>query len=162
MMKQTACILLVFGIVACFGCKRSTTLTGPKGEKVTVTRDGAKVEGTAKGPHGEEVRWAAGEGGVALPDDFPKDVAIYPDAKPLASTSDKKHISVTLKTADPSEKVAAFYKDRLKADGWEIEQTMNMGAISMVHAAKGGRKATVSVNNDSDQTIVTIVVESET
>jgi hypothetical protein len=160
-MKRICCVVLVLMVGASAGCKRSTTVTGPKGEKVTVTQKGAAIEGTATGPGGEKVRWSSGEGGVALPDDFPKDVAVYPKATVVTSTSVKKQMTATLKTADPAEKATAFYKDKLKENGWTIESTMNIGNMSMLHGVKAGRKVTVSVTKDSDQTMIVLAVDNE-
>ena len=119
------------------GCGRSTTVVGPHGERVTVKQKGDGVDVTFKDKHGKEGHVAAGEKGVALPDDFPKDVAVYPKATVVTSMTMEKTMHVSLKTADSAEKVAAFYKKKLDEDGWKINTNVNTEQMRMLQASKG-------------------------
>ena len=154
--------LLLGALALNVGCRRSRTFTGPEGEKTTVTQKGDSVDVTFKGKEGEEVQVSGGGSGVALPDGFPKDVAIYPKATVFASTKDKKGaMSVVLKIADPAQKVGAFYQEKLKESGWGIENTVNLGNMTMLECTKDGRKLAVSINKDSEQTMATLVLQKE-
>ncbi len=132
-------LLLLATVVVWAGCRRSQTYTSPGGEKTTVTQKNGSLEITSKGKDGQEMR--VGED-VALPDGFPKDVAVYPKLTVFALTKDKNGaMSVILKIADPVQQVEAFYKEKLKADGWEIENTMSVGNITMLEVRQGRTQA---------------------
>jgi hypothetical protein len=151
--------LLLVAMALYAGCRRTTTVTDSEGHKATVTQKGNSVEITSKGKDGQEVR--LGEG-VALPEDFPKDVAIYPKATVFMSSKEKKGtMSVMLKIANPAQSVATFYQEKLKENGWDIENTTNVGNLTMLQAVKEGRKLAVSVNKDASETMVTLVLEKE-
>lgn len=124
-----------------------------------MTQKGNSAEVTFKGKDGQEARM--GEG-VALPEGFPKDVAIYPKATIFVASKDKQGaMTVVLKVADATQQVTTFYKEKLKENGWEIENEMNMGTTMMLQGAKEGRKLVVSINKDSEQTVVSLMLKKE-
>jgi len=154
-MKALSVFLLAMWGAACLGCGRSTSYTSPEGDKTTVTQKGENVELTFEGKEGQRTKIGAS---VPLPEDFPKDVAIYPKATVFASTKDKTGtMSVVLKITEAAGKVGPFYQDKLKEAGWEIEQTMNMPTGMMLQASKEGRQLHVVVaEGDSGETIVNL------
>jgi hypothetical protein len=157
--RSARCIgigLLLLAAVLPSGCKRSTTIVGPKGEKVTMTKDGGEV--SFKGQNGEEVHFAGGKKDVALPADFPSDVAIYPKATVALSSTADQGMTVMLHTADSAEKAKTFYDEKLKKDGWKIENTLNTPAGAMMVGSKDGRTLTVLVASDSDKTSIHLTV----
>ncbi len=146
-----ALLLLSFG----GGCKRSTTVRGPEGERATFTQKGEGMDVSVEGKDGKKAHLKTGEN-VPLPEDFPKDVAIYPKAAVVMSMTGDKGKQVTLKTADSVQKVEAFYKERLKADGWEIKGSMNMPQLTMLSGLKEYHTLTISITSDSGETMITI------
>ncbi len=152
--------LLVLALSA--GCGRSTTAIGPNGDKVTMKQKGDSVDVTFKDKQGKEGRVATGEKSVALPDDFPKDVAIYPKATVFMSTTIETAMHIGLKTADPAEKVLAFYKKKLDENGWKIGTNVNNNEVlTVLYGRKPHRALTVVVSTGSDQTAITLTVASE-
>jgi hypothetical protein len=137
--------LLLFAVVFQPGCRRSTTV-GPKGEKVTVTKGAEGAEVAFKGINGEDVRSSTSKRGVALPADFPTDIAIYPKATPMTVAIVGKETTVILTTPDSREKVVAFYKDKMKQNGWKSQSSTDMPQISMFQSAKAGRTWTVLIS----------------
>lgn len=96
------------------------------------------------------------------PREFPKDVAIYPKSTVFASTKDKKGaMSVILKIAAPVAQVATFYEEQLKKSGWDIENTVNVGDMTMLQCGKEGRKLVVNVNKDAEGSMATLVLEQK-
>ena len=122
-MKRVGTILLLVAVCSLAGCRKSITYTDKDGSKHTVTQSGKGSQFTFEGKQGKVQ--VLGEGGLALPEGFPKDVPIYPGSTVSVSAAVQDGMHVSLKTADASTKVAAFYKEKLKADGWQIESTMN-------------------------------------
>ena len=140
-MKRTIVLgmVLVMGLVC--GCGKSEIVTAPDATKAALPKSGknveTKVEGQGGGilglaaqgrppqtvtmavevPGGGTVQIAGGEAGVALPEGFPKDAPVYPGAKVLNTTKNADGMFVVLQTTDAKDKVSAFYKEKLKANG---------------------------------------------
>ena len=151
--------MLLLALALQAGCGRSRTYTDSEGQTTTVTQKGKSTEMTFKGKDGAEAH--VGQG-VALPDDFPKDVAIYPKANVFASTKDKNGTtSVVLEITDSAAQVMAFYKEKLKENGWSIENEMNMAGTAMVEGAKDGRKLMMTASGGSGKTMATLVLEKK-
>ena len=66
-----------------------------------------------------------------------------------------------LKTPDSLQKAEAFYKDKMKEDGWKIENTMNMPQQTMLLGKKKDRSLSVMIVKESDATNVTLTVEKQ-
>jgi hypothetical protein len=153
--------LLLAALAMSAGCGRSRTYTDSEGQKTTVTQKGQDTEITFKGKDGQEAHFGGGAS-VPLPDGFPKDVAVYPKSTVFTTAKDKGGtMSVILKTADPAQQVMKFYEEKLKENGWETENTMNLGGTMMLQVSKEGRKLSMTANKDSEQTMVTLVLEKE-
>jgi len=131
------------------------------GRPTTVNQKGDGVDVTFKGKHGEKTHVPNVEKGVALPDGFPKDVAIYPQATVVTSMTMEKTMHVSLKTADSAEKVAAFYKKKLDEDGWKISTNVNTEQMRMLQGAKEGRSLAVLISTESGETAIVLTVASE-
>jgi hypothetical protein len=149
--------LLLLIVLLQAGCKRSTTVVGPDGQKVTVSKNGEDTEVAFKGINGQEVHYAGGKKNVALPADFPADI-VYPKATVALSSTANEVMMVVLKSADPLEKAKTFYDETLKKSGWKIENTLNTPAGTMVQGTKEGRTLTVLISTESDQTSIQLSV----
>jgi hypothetical protein len=141
-------ILLVVMFQA--GCKRSATIVGPKGERVTETKNGEDTELAFKGMNGENIRSSVGKKGVALPLDFPSDVAIYPKATPIMVATKDKETAVLLTTTDSLQKTLTFYKGQLKERGWKIKLSSDAPKVSLLQAEKEGRTLAVLLTETAE------------
>lgn len=108
-------------------------------------------------------------GEAKIPADFPKDVPIYPGAKPggTMSGSDKqngKGYWLVLSTTDDKAKVSAYYAKNLPANGWTADQTVDMGELSIIKATKDTTVTTITVTTDKDkkETIIMLTVTPST
>jgi hypothetical protein len=137
------------------GCKRSTSVVGPESAKGAVPKNYDAEEFAFKGLNGEEVHSAGGEP-VALPADFPADVAIYPEATVTMTATGKKEMSVTLNTIDSIEKVEAFYKKKLKEDGWKLDDAIKQPQF--LQTTKKGRSLSVDIRTQSGKTTVCLTI----
>ena len=136
------------------GCQQSTLPPGPGGEPTKFKEKNGGLEIIHKDSEGKETRVNTGKH-VALPENFPKDVPIYPKSTVDLSVILDKGMEVTWKTADPVQKVEAFYKERLKDGGWELK-SMNMPQLIMIKGLKEYRTVTVSIRADSGKTIIAV------
>lgn len=103
-------------------------------------------------------------GAATIPADFPKEVAIYPGAKPemVAKSLDpkgKQAWSVTMETPDPKEKVAAYYKANMA--GFTQASTMDMGTSNMSVYQSPRYDVTVMVNSEGAKSMVSLTVASK-
>jgi hypothetical protein len=162
-MKRTVVVVLVLALGLGVGCRRSVTVTGKDGSSATITESRGGVEINVRGKDGQTVKIAGGGRSAALPEDFPKDVAIYAGAKPVASVTAGKGMQVTLQTGDAVDKVAAFYKAQLKTDGWEIQGTVDQAEGTMLTCVKESekRQLLVTVAHGDDGTMVSLMVSKD-
>ena len=152
-LQWIACLgLLLLTVVFQTGCKRSTTIVGPKSERVTETKTGEDTELAFKGINGEDIRSSIGKNGVALPSDFPSDVAIYPKATPTMVATKDKETAVLLTTNDSFQKTLTFYKGQLKEKGWKIKLSSDQSKVSFLQAEKEGRGLSVLITETSEGT----------
>lgn len=159
LMNKILAVTVAVVAVATFGCGKSPTYESPDGTvKVSQDGDTAKYEVTTKEG---KTTVAASDAGVAIPTTFPKDVPILKGAVvEMAMTQGKTellHLRVPGNIAD----VTKNYQDKLKAEGWEIESSMNMGETSMLQAKKGNRRCAAVVAKDDTGTMVQLSVTEE-
>jgi len=81
-----------------------------------------------------------------LPTDFPDDVPLYGNARPMASmAAPGRGTIVNLRSSDPPADVFAWYQEQYLAQGWEIEHAKQEHARSTVVARKGNRVSSVVI-----------------
>ena len=158
-----------------FGCGRGSTYNTPDGEvkvdkskdQITVKTKDGEVKVNQKGDEATyeaktkdgTVKFSTATSGVALPDNFPKDIPIYKGAKVQMASSQPKVSMVQLLVDAAAPDAAKYYQDELKAQGWEIESTTNMGDSSMVVAKKENRSCSVMAMKQDNGSLVQIAVE---
>jgi hypothetical protein len=155
--------VLVFTLVMVagvgFGCGKSQTYESRDGTvKVRQQGDAGAIEvTTADG----KATLAAGDAGVAIPETFPKDVPVLDGAVPQMSMTQGKSQVLQFRVPGSVGEVMKQYEVKLKAEGWEIATSMNMGDSSMVHAKKGKRECAATVLKDDNGTMVSLSVTEE-
>jgi hypothetical protein len=96
---------------------------------------------------GEEFTAQIG-GEVTLPGIFPEDLPLYPNAVPFsAMETGGGSAFVNLDSASRAPDVYEFYKEKLPASGWTIENEVNLGGQRVLTAVKGDRKAVVQIES---------------
>jgi hypothetical protein len=158
-MCKRVTIALAVSAAILAGCGKSSTYKTKDGELTVNKKDGqVNFEGTSKDG---KVSVSVNQGGVALPEGFPKDVPIYKGGVvQVASTQDKMmmvHLSLTASV----EEALKYYQEQLKEQGWEIKSTMNMGEGSMLQAKKGERQCSAVIMKDSKGTMVQLTLTQE-
>jgi hypothetical protein len=154
-MKKIAILAAI--LVAAAAC-RKREFVGPNGEKVEYDSSGKNV--TVKSADGSV--YVGGEG-VKLPDDFPKDIPIYPGSKIVSAVSAARtetsgHMA-TFQTSDAPEKIAAFYKSKFSAWQVKMEMASGGGKVLLLQSADGKRSITVVANPSGGLTTVTLTVQ---
>jgi predicted phosphoribosyltransferase len=157
-------VVLALCAVASSGCKRLAERAEEKAiERSTggqVTIDDKKGTLTIVADGGAVTLGAA----ATIPSDFPKEVAVYPGAKPqmVAKSLDpkgKQAWSVTMETPDPRDKVAAYYKANMT--GFTQASSMDMGTSSMSVYQSPKYDVTVVVNSEGTKSMLSLTVASK-
>lgn len=157
-MSQKIVVSLTVLLALSFGCGKSSTYETKDGKVKIEEKSGqATYEVTTKEG---KLKMATGDKGVALPDNFPKDVPLYKGAVVKMAASQGAQLVVHLHVAASIADAAKFYQDQLKSQGWEIGTTMNMGDTSMVTANKAGRQCAVVVAKEDNGALVQLSVSA--
>jgi hypothetical protein len=101
------------------------------------------------------------DGGVDLPDDFPKDVYVLQGASVMATMRDGTDFVLTLQSDQSLDQVRSAYKSKMAAEGWDLKTEMRMGLGDMLAFEKNGRSAGVSLQTNEGKTIVSLSASSK-
>jgi hypothetical protein len=155
-MYKKLAVALTAVVTITFGCGKSDTYKVKDGE-VKVDKNGGQVTFQGKSKDGN-VTVTTGKDGVALPDNFPKDVPIYKGAVVQVASTQGKMMMVQFVVAAPATDTFKYYQDQLKEQGWEINSTVNMGEGSVLAAKKGERECTATVMKEDKGSRVSLTV----
>jgi hypothetical protein len=155
MKRNQIAAICVLAVLAA-GCgKEEQTISTPSGD-VKVSKQGATTTVEVKG--GEKMKITAGDKGVALPATFPADVPMMPGAALKAVMTSGENLIVHYSIGASQAEAMKYYEENLKARGWKIEGTMNMGESAMVQAKKDKRDCIVTVVKESTGTSVQLAL----
>jgi hypothetical protein len=153
-------ILAVLLFTALAGCNRKSIST-PDG-KVTYEDKGKDAGAiTVTGKDGQKVTMDYGSG--KIPDDYPKDIPVYKNAKVIMSqtVSEKNGRNLVLESSDDIAAIAAFYKKEFEAGGWKVEATIATGEMHMLSGAKEKRKLVVQIMASGDKRTISQLAADE-
>jgi len=159
-MKKSGLTLLCALALLASGCGKETTVSTPSGQ-ATVTQKGNVTNIEMKSSKGEKVNVSASDKGVALPENFPNDIPVMPGAVVKMAMASGGNLSVHFSVKASPADAMKFYEDNLKAKGWKIDATMNMGDATMVSAEKEKRKCVLNIAKEDGGAIVQVMVPSE-
>ena len=98
-----------------------------------------------------------------VPSSFPKDVPLYPDAKPMASmVAGSEGTMVTFKTTDSQQSIYEFYQNKLEEQGWKVREGDSFRGQLGLEALKDARKVTVTISGTQGDTRISVIVMDET
>jgi len=115
------------------------------------------------GTSSDGVQYEASIGEFAsIPESFPSDIPVLPNAQPMAALSaGKQGIIVTFKSSEEQSKIQSFYATELSKSGWTIQSENSFNAQLMIEASKGTRKVVVTIAGTSGDSRLSIVVSGE-
>jgi hypothetical protein len=172
MLKRLIVCMTVVAVLGAAGCCRKAPNADEEAAEKIVERairmsSGNKAEVDISG---ETVRIQSEEGDVVmssggnakLPDTFPKDVPVYKGAEIVHTMAQGTGAhSVTMRTGDDMEKVAAYYDSELASKGWKKAQEINMAGRVMRGYEKGGRVVSVMGATADGKTHISLTVASK-
>ncbi|GMR07774.1 MAG: hypothetical protein BMS9Abin26_0778 [Gammaproteobacteria bacterium] len=158
-------ILVVFLTLWLSGCsddaeetlveKQIELATGGKAD-VDISKGQMTITSDSKGG---EVSMSIGEN-VTLPEDFPKDVLVYPGSKLESAVQMPEGFSLGLTSKDNRKNIVDAYQDTMQSNGWKVQTTMVIDTQSIMMYEKDNRVTSILVddgNKDSVRISVTIV-----
>lgn len=96
---------------------------------------------------------------VALPEGFPDDVPVYPQANIVtASQLAGQGFMVQGRSADAIDAIGAFYSSGMTGRGWTQDSAQRTPAMHIAQYSKAGRTASVSLVPDKDGTTIQLTV----
>ncbi len=117
------------------------------GEKVTITSE----DGTISFEEGGE-----------LPDDFPSDLPIYPNAKLTGSwTAEGENangVSTVWETSDSVDKVGDYYKKELPKAGWKLTLTSEVEEATTFAFEKGEMTGFMGIAEEDSTTVISLTL----
>ncbi len=135
---------LLLALAAC-GKNDAKVSQGPGGSVEIKDKDG-------------KVAVVASAKGIALPEDFPKDMPVMKDAVVKMTADAGNSRMVMLSVGAPVADVLAFYQDNLKAQGWKIEATTSTPESALLFVSKAGEKAQVTIAKNDKETTIQLTV----
>ncbi|MCL5269239.1 MAG: hypothetical protein M1457_01470 [bacterium] len=166
MLKKLLCLMVV-SMLAVGGCGKKAeekmmekAIEQDTGDKANVDLSKNKV--TIESKDGGKIEIASGgDTSLKVPDDFPKDVFVYPGAKVEASIKTPDGVQLTLVTSDAMAKVTDAYKAKMKAEGWEEKTAAAMGEMTMLQFEKADRTAMVHITKDGENSRIMLMMSQE-
>jgi len=139
-----------------------TRLRGPFGVVLVVTLLATVGGGCRRREEAPPVQWEGQEKPAALPEKFPKDVPVYPNATIDAAVTGRGGI-VIWKTSDPLPKVQRYYTEQLNAKGWHVTTYPGVsapwlgdGGVTVIGTG-WGRRISFAIGEKEASTVITAV-----
>ncbi|HEY8091321.1 MAG TPA: hypothetical protein VIF09_25835 [Polyangiaceae bacterium] len=161
--------LLAASTLATTGCKRLAEKAAEKAEEKAIERAaGAKgVQINSNGQGSMTVVTDAGTvmlgSGAKIPEDFPKEVPVYPGASPTASIKTSEGArpawTLTFETTDSKDKVAAYYKANLS--GFTQKSAMDLGQASILVYSSAKYDVSLTANQQGPKTEILLAVSGK-
>lgn len=146
------------------GCRKLTQRFTEKaiekatGGAVEVKDDGVSIQAT--GQDGEPAVFSAGRG-AKLPEDFPKEVPLYPGAKITAVMSMGAGHTVTLTTSDDRDAVIGYYKKQLSGFKQLMAADTEEAQLLSLQKDKLTVNVSASRNGPQGQTVIALVISRQ-
>ncbi len=162
---------VVIAILLCYanvGCKKAAqeameraieTQIAEGGGKAKVELGDDKVSLELEGEDGSKQIINYGEG-TKIPDDFPKDIPLYPTmtVNMVQSQVENAMYMISATTPDSLDAVTKHYDTKVKPEGWSEQTSLNQGAeMTMRSYEKEGRMLQVTLVSDGKETTISLI-----
>lgn len=140
-----------------------TASVRPPRNKIVERRDpdGKGMHLTATDPDGKQFSASIGDK-IEIPEEFPKDVPIFPGSTPMAYLyAPDEGIIVTFKSGEEQQDIFDFYQSSLADDGWEILENNTDNNQLSFESIKDDRKISVMVGGTKGDSRVSVIVTPE-
>ncbi len=102
--------------------------------------------------------------GAGLPDNFPNDIPVYPNAEVGSYLAGKNGTlsgsTTTFSSKDDARKIYDYYVDKLKTQGWTVAIS-ELGDMKMINIQKNNRKAVITINSSGAKIDILVGITNE-
>lgn len=130
----------------------SKILSGVTGQKIKIDQKGGKFQIG-------DLSFGSG-----LPENFPKDIPIYPDAEVGGFLSGKNNelsgSTTTLTSKDSADDIYDYYLTNLEKKGWSVSSN-DLGEVKMINFQKGQRSGVITISGGESQCDILIGITNE-
>ena len=96
---------------------------------------------------------------VQIPLDFPKDVYVFEGKiKSAIKSNENNGYTLSIETDKPANEIKAAYEEKLKAEGWKITGSMDLGGAVSIVSEKDKRTASVMISTGDNLTTIILGV----
>jgi hypothetical protein len=160
--------LAALGLGACGGkeeapvesaLEKARSALPPAQDSKIVEGESGEIRYEGRTQAGEEFKAQIG-GDITVPASFPGDLPMYPNSVPfsaLETGSGSTFLSVDSDAQPPQ--VYEFYKEKLPASDWKIENELNVAGRRVLTVVKGDRKAVVQIESTEQGTRVAFMLD---
>ena len=156
-MSATRIVPLLCAAILVLACGGEEETIETEGGTFTVEAEGKGVRISGEDEEAGAISGQFGEN-AEVPDGFPKDVPIYPDAKVVGSMLTGEGTILTLQTADDPGKVTAFYRKNLSKEGWSLASEIDLGGQHVLAMEKGERSGAVQISREGNDTNILVTI----
>lgn len=158
-LRISIAVLFLSSLSFCFGCGGKKEYHTDKGTLTIEDKDEQKSV-TFKSKDGDKSTTKVGS--QSIPEEFPSDIPLLPDAKVLLShVVAGAGIMLSFETKKGGDAVYDYYKSRLPKKGWNIESDVETMGVRMLSVRKGERTASVSLALHEGKTKVTLHISEK-
>jgi len=167
-------LVIAFAVTISCGGREQTAGTSESPETPTAARERTpepfaqpptspqRPSGTAQAQRVTRIVPKSGADTIELPDAFPADVPLHPDASPVRYVSSQKSGTMTVMVVDESPDAARdYYTSALENEGWTIDMDGASSDLLMLSASKRGRTLAVAIAEDDSATTITLIEGSD-
>ena len=99
---------------------------------------------------------------MAWPDDFDKDIPVYPKSRVVLVNTNPAMLVVGLETGDSLTQAYDFYKKELSDNDWETARSVRTEKGGSISARKESRVCTVTIatKNKTGETVVRLMIQT--
>jgi hypothetical protein len=163
-------VAVACGCALASGCEKISEKVAQKVTATAVERSiekqtGAKVDLSSDGQGSISIRSDKGNleinggAGGKVPDNWPRDVPVYPGARVQMSMGNDEKQVLSLLTPDSPEKAAQFYKAKFAS--LKLEANIVNGEQTMIsYRDPGGRQIQLSIGKEQSDTQITLIVNA--
>ena len=148
--------VIIMAVVVLSGCQTATEKVAEKAIESSTGVD-ADVDNNSITINTNDSSLTIGNT-ATIPDDFPSDVYVIDgDVISTMTINEDKTYQVQIDAPSSLSEPGDIYNEQLKAAGWDITSTLDMGDAISIMAEKDDRFTTVALNTSEDVTVVVIV-----
>jgi len=154
LVRLSSVLLVATLALACGGDEKTVEIDGAS---FTVEREGEGLRISGEDEEGGAFSGQFGEN-ARVPDGFPKDVPVYPDAQVVGGMVAGEGGMLTLQTDDDLDEVAEFYREKLAKEGWSLGPPMDVMGRRLLSFEKGDRNGAVQISREANVTTILVTV----